>query len=161
MSTWWASLQQIWSHSDKSYIGAEITFSSCQYTHGVTCWLLGPHDTPPCVLIAKSYQEWCVDSYGGKALFIYLFLFVCAFLSWHTQVIFFIVIMQGSSYWCVQGPQKINIRMISYTYHTCNYINYKRISSVILDQVNSWVNDSLHQFLENNQIKVYKWHWKV
>ena len=25
--------------------------SSCQYTHGVTCWLLGPHDTLLCVLI--------------------------------------------------------------------------------------------------------------
>ena len=25
--------------------------SSCQYTHGVACRLLGPHDTLPCVLI--------------------------------------------------------------------------------------------------------------
>ena len=25
--------------------------SSCQYTHGVARWLLGPHDTLPCVLI--------------------------------------------------------------------------------------------------------------
>ena len=25
--------------------------SSCQYTHGVARRLLGPHDTPPCVLI--------------------------------------------------------------------------------------------------------------
>ena len=28
-----------------------IFFSSCQYTHGVACWLLGPHNTLPCVLI--------------------------------------------------------------------------------------------------------------
>ena len=26
--------------------------SSCQYTHRVACWLLGPHNTPPCVLIS-------------------------------------------------------------------------------------------------------------
>ena len=28
--------------------------SSCQYTHGVAHWLLGPHDTLPCVLIHES-----------------------------------------------------------------------------------------------------------
>ena len=31
--------------------------SSCQYTHGVARWLLGPHDTLPCVLMLKHSHQ--------------------------------------------------------------------------------------------------------
>ena len=49
-------LYQVWFQLDKrsrSYICVKIALSSCQYTHGVVHWLLGPHDTLPCVLIAR------------------------------------------------------------------------------------------------------------
>jgi len=37
--------------SYSTYVKKIALFSSCQYTYGVACWLLGPHDTLPCALI--------------------------------------------------------------------------------------------------------------
>ena len=41
--------------------------SSCQYTHGVTRRLLGPHDTLPCVLIYTMAARDFVDIYTQSA----------------------------------------------------------------------------------------------
>ena len=44
----------------QSYGGEKSHFLfSCQYTHGVACWLLGPHDTLPCVLISIIINSKC------------------------------------------------------------------------------------------------------
>jgi len=34
-----------------------VKISSCQYTHGVAHWLLGPRDTLSCVLIYTNFTE--------------------------------------------------------------------------------------------------------
>ena len=47
------SVDQIWLNSGKwsqSYIGLKITFFV--FLHGVMRWLLGPHNTLPCVMLA-------------------------------------------------------------------------------------------------------------
>jgi len=72
----WCDLVEIWNvgywghlHSQNhvvSYKQHKVLYtwklhycSSCQYTHGVAHWLLGPHDTLPCVLI-NPRQSWGV-----------------------------------------------------------------------------------------------------
>ena len=53
-----ASQQQIWLNSERDPRATEVwkvsSLSSFQYTHGVVQVLLGPHDTPPCVLIRNN-----------------------------------------------------------------------------------------------------------
>ena len=54
--------------------------SSCQYTHGVACRLLGPHDTLPCVLM-----WWQFDSPTQNTMvYIKHYMLILMQDTWHT-----------------------------------------------------------------------------
>ena len=50
--------------------------SSCQYTHGVARWLLGPHDTLPCVLMSTIVYIRSYDLLPCFSVFFFFFKFL-------------------------------------------------------------------------------------
>jgi len=70
---WRASQQQkqsvSYKHHEVTYMQKLHYCSSCQYTHSVVHWLLGPHDATVCLDIHNTYENSQLDFFNFRWLF--------------------------------------------------------------------------------------------